>query len=661
MIKPERMTKISLVYPKTYAEKVISTLYDLHVYHLIDHKKTKEMDIGSPLAHSEELAEVLVKLRAILSALNITPTGGYSVKDLTKKDYESISKKVHALHEEIVEHTETVKKTQEEVVKLKEKQHLLKLLQSLKVDTASFTSGVLDVIIGHVDNPDELRKSIAQHTSNFELIKTKSENKYLTALFIEKTAHAAVTDALNTSGFHELNFNDVLETLKEGKTSVHNYFSTLNKERVKVEQEKHKAELRLGVITKEQKSFLVKYEGALSEESKKAELPLKFGSTTKSFFSSGWIPTRKVSKVQSTLEEATNGKIYIDAQEPKAKDAPPIKLKNPVLVKSFEFLTNLYELPTYKELDPSFLMFLTFPIFFGFMLGDVGYGLITLLLFAFLRKKMPAAKQLLTIMIIASVITIGFGFAFGEAFGFEHVSYETGKAWCLDYGFCLPVHEVHVGHEVVKVADFPRLFNRVHSHMNVFGFEMLSVLIIGAIIGFIHLNLALLIGFYNEMKAHGAKHAFLEKISWMVMQAGVILLVAGLTKAIPLRPEIGGLVIGIGIILIYLGEGVKGMVELPAIFSNMLSYMRLGAVGLASVGLAVVVNENLAMPFIEKGGWYLIIAMIIMVLGHGINIALGIIGPFLHSIRLHYVEFFSKFYHGGGLPYIPFGYKKKEE
>ncbi len=131
------------------------------------------------------------------------------------------------------------------------------------------------------------------------------------------------------------------------------------------------------------------------------------------------------------------------------------------------------------------------------------------------------------------------------------------------------------------------------------------------------------------------------------MEAGIIL-------ALFINVPIGIVLSLIGFTLLAVGEGVQGLVEIPALASNMLSYMRLGAVGLASVGLAVVVNENLAMPFIEKGGIFIVIGILVMFIGHTINMMLGVIGPFLHGIRLHYVEFFSKFFQGGGVEYEPF-------
>jgi V/A-type H+/Na+-transporting ATPase subunit I len=91
-----------------------------------------------------------------------------------------------------------------------------------------------------------------------------------------------------------------------------------------------------------------------------------------------------------------------------------------------------------------------------------------------------------------------------------------------------------------------------------------------------------------------------------------------------------------------------------SMFSNMLSYARLVAIGLASVYLAFVVNQIAGGMFV-KGGLWLALGVIILIIGHAVNLALGLMGPFLHSLRLHYVEFFTKFYEGGGRQYKPFG------
>ncbi len=172
------------------------------------------------------------------------------------------------------------------------------------------------------------------------------------------------------------------------------------------------------------------------------------------------------------------------------------------------------------------------------------------------------------------------------------------------------------------------------------------------------MNLGLFLGFINELVSHGFAHAFYAKISWYILELGAAVLALSSLGLVPLHWSIGLSLVLLAAVLLFIGEGVQGLVEIPAILTNILSYLRLGAVGLSSVGLAVVVNENLALPFMEKGGLYFVLALFILVAGHSINIALGVIGPFLHSLRLHYVEFFSKFYKGGGIPFVAFGQEK---
>ncbi|PSG99932.1 MAG: V-type ATP synthase subunit I, partial [Nanohaloarchaea archaeon SW_4_43_9] len=157
-----------------------------------------------------------------------------------------------------------------------------------------------------------------------------------------------------------------------------------------------------------------------------------------------------------------------------------------------------------------------------------------------------------------------------------------------------------------------------------------------------------LLGFYNEHVRHGFKEAFLEKGSWLILEAGAALwYFVGATAGVP--------VIAISVILLYLGEGIEGVVEIPSLFSNVLSYLRIFGVSVAAVSLAAVVN-GLADPLFHSGSIIgIILGVVMLIFGHTFNTFIKIMEGFLQGIRLHYVEMFSKFYEGGGRKYAPFG------
>ena len=658
MIKAEPMSKISIVCPKAHMEKVIQKLYQLGVYHLEPHQKTDDVDIGKPLERAEKLAEILVKIRALISLLAIDAKNVMATGRPEKDQYE-LGRKCRQIYEETLAANEKVKTTTEQITLFTEKIRILDLLRKLQISKELLEdSKRLGRLIGELDPAADMAKvrvGIQRATAKHEILTSKTEHKQLIAVYAEKEKISAVRETLAAHGFAEIDIGPAFESRKK----IAHHLQELHGQLSGAAAVRNTAQMKLNKIKREHAAFLVDNEQMLTEETKKAEIPLVFGETKKAFTTRGWIPTELLPHAVEELKKVTNNNIHIIDEPVDEHDSIPIKFKHNILVKPYEFFLKLYELPNYREIDPSLLMFITFPLFFGFMLGDVGYGVATLLLFTILRAKMPSARALLNIMIFASIVTIGFGFVFGEYFGFEHVSAETGEKLCST-GICLPVHEIETAHGAEKVADFPRLLNRVHGTMDLGGFKVPSVLVIGAIVGLVHLNFALLLGFFNIWAAHGLMHAFLEKISWMVMEAGVAVIALSYGGTLALSPFAGFALLGMGVVMIYLGEGAKGLVEIPAIFSNILSYMRLGAVGLASVGLAVVVNENLAIPYFEKGGIWTVVAILVLIIGHAINIGLGILGPFLHSLRLHYVEFFSKFYKGGGIPYVPFGARKEE-
>ncbi|MBT4824874.1 V-type ATP synthase subunit I [Candidatus Woesearchaeota archaeon] len=629
MLKSEQMLKLRIVAAKANRKNIIKKLHELGVLHIVEHKKTEELDIGMPDENSEKISEILVKINSLLSGTKKIEA------DTTKKNEKIVltemEKVVNEIETEIVEKkskTDELNKDRSEKQEILEK---LEVLNNLYLNLESYLPlKSVTAIVGTIKGKEvikNLKEKIAKITSKNKLHVSENGKHTAIALFIERDKQEEAEELLKKYSFVQLD----LEFIEGMKGLPVTHISRLNSEIQKLKAKKEKLiEAIISIKTKHKKE-LVNYRNQLSIEADRAAAPLKFGETKDATLITGWVPKSKHEETKKEIDTITKNKVLIENLNPEAKESIPIKLKNNLLIKPFEFFMRLYTLPNYKEIDPSFLIFITFPIFFGFMLGDVGYGILTLLLFWSLKKVVPAGKDLLNSMMACSYWTIIFGLVFGEYLGFER----------------LTINGI--------LHEFPRLINRMHGSINIMGNDIHLVLVLGAIVGFVHINLSIFFGFLNEWKNHGIKEGILAKLSWFIFEAGLILVTLNALNI--LRFPIYGSValIVLSIVMIYLGEGVQGLVEIPAIFSNMLSYLRLGAVGLASVGLAVVVNEQLAMPFLEKGGWFILVAILILILGHSINIALGIIGPFLHSIRLHYVEFFARFYKGGGKPYKPFG------
>ncbi|MBI2572760.1 V-type ATP synthase subunit I [Candidatus Woesearchaeota archaeon] len=649
-MKPEQMLKCRIVAAKTQLSAVINALYDLELYHITPHVKgDSNLDIGTPQHGAEELSKILVQIRAILA--QFPPVSApKKLATLTPDAFTKLlaSTRRFCSDATVLLSSKNTLQSQRDQLALQKEQ--LALLSSFKVDLAALLSSkILGVAVGKVARVDEAKAVLATQKS----LTIQWKEDILLVIFT-KDEESKIRSLLSTVGFTQFNLDDHTQPISQLQKSTEQQLKRIQGEFDTVTQKIKKMH--------EQLPHLAGLESHLAVEIRKQELPLVFATTQSSFVAEGWVPASQKAAIENSLTKVTKNNIHIEFEKPDHHAQPPVKMKNSRIAKPFESLLELYSLPSYSEIDPTFMLWITFPFFFGFMLGDVGYGAVLAVLFYVLRKKLPASsKPLVTVLLFASIVSIIFGGVFGEVFGFEHVSQETGQSWCDNLGLCLHQETLMEHGESLIVYDFPRLLNRAHSHVTILGFELLTVLVVGAIIGFIHLNLGLLIGTINEWQHHGFVHALEAKISWIILEAGAILAVMSTLHMIPLHYLVGVGVAVIGVVLLAIGEGVQGIVEIPAIISQTLSYMRLGAVGLAGVGLAVVVNEKLALPFIDKGGIFIVIGIVIMLFGHLINLLLGVIGPFLHGVRLHYVEFFSKFYRGGGVAYEPFGKKNEKE
>ncbi len=618
MLKPHEMTNVIITGPKSMQEKVIEELHKLKILHIVDHTKNEFSDIGKPLESANRLSEILVRVRALIAALNIKKEEN---KFQLKKSLAEIESTTNKLNQEINSHLEELKKLEEIISKNEAVKQELEILKDINIPLETFSPyKSLAYFTGYVKDEAKalsIKDALSQITKNFMLLYSIVKKGCIIVLFIDVKNKENALDILLKTGFALVNFS-YIENLK-GNAPIN--LKKIEDEREKLEKKKEDINKQITRAGKEHSAFLIATEELLSELLEKAEAPLRFATTPSSFLIKGWIPSNELSSSIDILNKVSNNKIFIHFEPPKKHDKVPIKLKNPRFAEPFEFFMDLYTMPTYREIDPTFLVFLTFPLLFGFMLGDFGYGLATLILFIILKKLMPKAKNFFKILIFASLSTIFFGLLFGEFFGFEEIA-----------GFHLP-----------------HILSRAH--------DINELMFLAVTVGLLHINLGLTLGFINELKSHGLMMALFAKGSWFVLEAGIVLLALSALKVLAFPTYIGFILIILSAIMLFKGEGIRGPIEIPSLFSNTLSYARLMAIGLSSVVLATIINES-AEEFFHGGGFLVLVGVLILIVGHVINIMLGLLGSFLHSLRLHYVEFFSKFFHGGAEKYKPFGSKE---
>jgi V/A-type H+-transporting ATPase subunit I len=361
---------------------------------------------------------------------------------------------------------------------------------------------------------------------------------------------------------------------------------------------------------------------ALHEEIDTRSVLSHFGETDQTFVFIGWVPARDFDRVAAALQEEVGPAVFVQRMPltPELKKRAPVVLHNSPPARPFESLVGLLSLPRYGHIDPSSLMAFFLPLFFGMILGDVGYGgLLLFLSFVAMRRfKAGLVHDILSLLVMGSAWSIVFGFLFGEAFG--------------TLGERLGMH--------------PVLFSRTSPE------SLLSLLLMAVAVGAVHITLGLILGVWEAARDRSRSH-LLERGGMLVGLLGLFLLVGVLADLLPegfMTPAVSVLIVGIVILSSSLGWlGIfMGPIEFIGLIGNILSYLRIAAIGLASVYLAQFANEIAGLT------GSLIVGVMISVLFHALNLVLGGFSPTIHSLRLHYVEFFRKFYEGGGRPYRPF-------
>ena len=622
------MIPVEIVGLKTHLQAVLLALRQagcMHIEELSDMPEVSARPLTldrETLRQQEELSFLVARIGGLLDALGGTqkmtelipsPSENYLVE--ARKGVEELMPKVKSLtsqHEQLESDLASLPRYETTLRKL------LPIIPSSVREVGNRSIGVL-VSREHMDILDMIGKRVFDLTQGrAEVVASDVDASTRAMLIVFPEKFTNQIEAL--LGKEDISRLRLPTELGEGSPDV--VLAALRRRMSLIPEQVKGINNELTSLSTQWREKLLIWRTALQDEIEASRILPRFGETDLTFVLAGWIPARNIEEVESALREDTNSLIFIQKLKmtPELKKRAPVILQNPRIAKPFESLVKLLAVPRYGHIDPTRLMALFLPIFFGMILGDVGYGILTLALSAGLLKRFKEGviRDILIILMMGAGWAILFGFLYGEAFGTLGEHFGMHALW----------------------------FDRTSPE------NVLGLLIMTIVIGAVHITLGLVLGLWEAVRDRSRGH-LLERGGMLIGLIGLFFIVGVLTDFLPqgfMSFAIAGVIIGIVLLSASLGwlGIVMGPIEFITLIGNVLSYLRIAAIGLASVYLAKVANEVAGIV------GNVVVGVILAVLIHALNLVLGMFSPTIHSLRLHYVEFFRKFYEGGGRPYEPF-------
>ena len=432
--------------------------------------------------------------------------------------------------------------------------------------------------------------------------------------------------------------------------------------------------------------------------------PVRIAVSEHAFVIDGWIATARAGEVSAALSGVCTHVEIEDFEAPahhsahghddEAVELPPIAFANRTYSKPFEMLTDVMGRPEYGRVDPTLFMFITYPIFFGMMLGDMAYGLAVIGMGAFIYKRFPLDATMRNVgafLATIGVATFIFGYIYGEFAGFEFLPHHTSDGWVAGHSpawvswmtVLYPSGgEIHFEYKAYFGMVFAYPFHRVSTNLE-------DLILLTIYMGVFHIMLGLIIGFRDILKAHGFVDALFEKGSWMILLIGGFLFAYSFLVApghtdpeyvalLDTMFTVGLVLVGTGVVMVIvllshyekMGWGIgipMGVLESLGLLPKVVSYVRLFAVGVVGVKIAETGNNLLystlahTLSNISAAGvldYALIPVLLVAWLGVQLfALVLGVFSPNIHAVRLHFVEWMMQFYEGSGKPFESFGFK----
>ena len=697
---------------KSSMSEAIDKIAELEALHIVDYDDSEDgFSLGVPGEKSEEVGRDLVKARAAKSVLPVSaPSKPMSANEVRSRLEGSLQGDI----EEILEISSRISDLETEIGALNEQESSLSELEPLGVDL-DLLSGYdsIAAFVGRVEDIEAARKA-----SSRGLFLASSKQDGMVGIFLRKEDSHEVEPILESAGFQQ-------SQIPPGSGSVSSLLSEVREKKNSTAMEKSQLEEKLEIWSKSNGEALVCGLEVLERDHEILTAPVRIAVSDHAFVIDGWVEMRRSEEVIRGLRDScihveiipfemkagAGGHGHSDHHH--SQEMPPIAYQERKSSRPMELLTDAVGRPAYGRIDPTVFMLVSYPLFFGIMLGDMAYGLASIALGFFLISRSGTSEMMMLggrFLTYIGLATVGFGYLYGEFAGFEflpHIkSYDYAgdpitQATCnyvWDHGSCYKdghapswvswmtslypndgrIHYVLEGPFSISLA-YP--FHRVALVDDGGNLEHLILLTI--YLGVIHIMIGLAIGF-RDILLYGNGHggfglvcAFFEKGTWMLLLIGGFLFGYGFimdqnypghSSAELIVP--GAALAGTSVLMLmwtlYRYHGVPfpinvGLAPIEAVgmMPSVISYVRLFAVGAVGVKIAETANVKLYdnINFDEP-----VIAALLLagwLLGQLFALILGLFSPNIHAARLHFVEWMRQYYDSSGEPFDPFGAKSK--
>lgn len=386
------------------------------------------------------------------------------------------------------------------------------------------------------------------------------------------------------------------------------------------------------------------YAGFLLE---KAELADKMRATQATVFIQAYVPAEAEEGVKTAVDGVT-GAVYYSFSEPAEDEIPPTLYKNSRAVKNFETITDMYSPVNSREFDPNTIMAFFYSVFLGFIMADIGYGLLMILGGGFLwyknRSRKTTVGSLGGVFAVGGIFTIIWGFLFNSFFGFK----------------------------LLPFTVMPDLSGENMS-WSLAGINVPALLLISMMIGVAQIFVGYICRTVQCWRRGQFADGIFDGVVWAIFSVGVEIAIIGFIDefGVPVLVWVGGITAGVSLLAAVLtagrkekllGKFTKGFGAAYGVInyaSDILSYARLYGLMLAGAVIAEIITENSVLLMTSGNFGFIILGVIIMVIGHIFNLAIGLLGAYIHDARLQYVEFYGRFYEGEGELFTPLGSKHK--